>query len=371
MHLVEGGAIPEWKVDEAIHIWQATRRELKTSVNPASAERLLFLTMLLAQRFFGQGDQKRERALFESALNALSLPRHRQLMRGYLTRAAARQGDLAAAEAWLAPCDRQSDDLQMDSAYRYSRAYIDLLKGDWNAVGQGLGWNESDVPILDAMESMCVVMRAHALEMLGRIELATEQLTKLLGSGGRRQVEGIMKSYAHWNLCPQSLPTAQAKFAVAAGAASGARGGGGAGTMLMGVGGLMGVIGIGMLVGSFFMPMGASGLLVPGIIMPCVGLFMGRLGLGLRRSAAKAARIRVHGIAATGQIVSATPTGMSINDVPQMNVEMQVLIEGKAPYPASTKLLVPPQMLAQLVPGVQVQIRVDPEDPSALVIETN
>ena len=53
--LMPNGQLEAWKVNEAIAIWQNTRRELRTSTNFEAAERLLFLTIVLSQYFFEQG----------------------------------------------------------------------------------------------------------------------------------------------------------------------------------------------------------------------------------------------------------------------------------------------------------------------------
>ncbi|MCA9665056.1 MAG: hypothetical protein KC503_05690, partial [Myxococcales bacterium] len=42
--LIEGGSIPEWKINEAQQIWQSTRQQVATSQDYAAAEQLLFLT---------------------------------------------------------------------------------------------------------------------------------------------------------------------------------------------------------------------------------------------------------------------------------------------------------------------------------------
>jgi hypothetical protein len=93
------GTLEAWKVAEALSVWQSTRRERRTSSDFEAAERLLFLTIVLSQYFFDQGDRERQRALFESALEVFSLPRHRQMMLGYPSRCACRAGDLDAAQA--------------------------------------------------------------------------------------------------------------------------------------------------------------------------------------------------------------------------------------------------------------------------------
>jgi hypothetical protein len=160
--LVPEGQLAPWKVNEAIQVWNSTRGEVARTANYEAGERLVFLTMVLANHFSENNDLLRQRAMFESALDACTLPRHKQIMRGYLARSAARQGDLSAAEQWLTPCDRMSDDLETDSAYRFSRAFIDTARGNYNAVLHVLGASPKQVPLMDAVDAVCVVLRANA-----------------------------------------------------------------------------------------------------------------------------------------------------------------------------------------------------------------
>ena len=61
------GVLEPWKVNEAVAVWQSTRQQLRSQPGFEAAERLLFLTIALAQYFFEQADRVRQRALFESA----------------------------------------------------------------------------------------------------------------------------------------------------------------------------------------------------------------------------------------------------------------------------------------------------------------
>ena len=184
-HLFEGGGVPEWKINEVVAIWNSTRHELRSGPgNYDAAERLVFITMVLSQHFQLKGDKLRQRSLLEGCLDAVSLPRHKQIMRGFLSRAAVRTGDVQAAESWLQPCDPLSDDIQMDSAYRFSRAFIDTARGNFPRVLEVLGPGPQDVPIEDASDDVCTVFRANAWEKLGRPDQAVALLRERLVSGG-------------------------------------------------------------------------------------------------------------------------------------------------------------------------------------------
>jgi len=133
-HLFDNGAIPPWRLNEAIGVWQAARKDSQTTGNPQAGEAVYFLAMALSGMLGEQKDVARQRAVIESSLEALRLPRHRQALRCMLSRLACHSGDAAAGEQWLAPCDAYSDDIEMDSPYRFARAVIATARGDWNGV---------------------------------------------------------------------------------------------------------------------------------------------------------------------------------------------------------------------------------------------
>jgi hypothetical protein len=376
--LLPNGQLPAWKVQEALAVWQATRQELRVTANFEAAERLLFLTMVLSHHFVEQSDKLRQRAMLESALEVFTLPRHRQVMRGYLCRSACRLGDLQAAEQWLGPCDRQSDDLETDSEYRYSRAFIDTARGDWNAVLRSLGGRFEDVPIQDAMDAVCSVLRANAWERLGQPQAAVALLQQAManqGASGRQAISMVIEINAGMRLCEQSYPVAQGQHAVVAGKAA-------ADAVSGGIHKPFFVIGVLCLAASavcivlmltdliFDAPSGAAfGCGIALVTLLPMGLIFGGIGYAMGKAAARAERLRVHGIVGTGQILGAQPTGMSINNVPQMAIRLQILLQGRPPYEATTKMLMSAGVAHALVPGASVSVRVDPDKLSDVLIE--
>ena len=376
--LLPNGQLPAWKVQEALAVWQATRQELRATASFEAAERLLFLTMVLTQHFVDQTDRLRQRAMLESALEVFTLPRHRQVMRGYLCRSACRLGDLQAAEQWLAPSDRQSDDLETDSEYRYSRAFIDTARGDWNAVLHTLGGRFEDVPIQDAMDAVCSVLRANAWERLGNMQAAVGLLQQAMatqGASGRQTISRVIALNAAMHLCQQSYPVAEGQHAVVAGKAAAEAVSGGIHKPFF-------IIGVLCLLASavcivlmltdliFDVPSGAAfgGGIALVTLLP-MGLIFGGIGYAMGKAAARAERLRVHGIVGTGQVMGAQPTGMAINNVPQMAIRLQILLPGRPPYEATTKMLMSAGVAHALVPGTSVSVRVDPEKLSDVLIE--
>jgi hypothetical protein len=367
---VQGGGLAPWKIQEALAAWQSTRNEVRATHNFEAADRLSFLTMLLSQHFSQQTDPLRRRALLEGALDVHALPRHRQAMRGFLSRGASVEGDLESAEAWLRPCDPYSDDLETDTAYRVSRALLDTTRRDYDGVLRTLGRNADDVPIMDAYDRLVDVFRANAVEKLGdpagAVNLLIQSMAKG-GAGGRKAIEMVPGSFPTLDLCAVSLPQASSRYGAQAGKAMAAASGGSVGKVFRIVGGLS-LIGAAALAvaavtvtASFFV--GAGILFVMGLVF-----FM--VGSKISQSVARAVRIRMTGTPGTGRVVSVRQTGIMINNVPQMAIQLQVRVGDQAPYDATVKMLLQPQSLAALQVGVELPVRVDPQDPKGVIIET-
>lgn len=368
--LISGGGIPAWKVQEAIAVFQGTRKEVESSSDFAAAEQLLFLTLVLNNHFSKENDTTRQRALLESAVEAFKLPRHKQFVLGILSRRAVIDGDLQAAKEWLKPCDPRSDDLQADSSYRLSRALIDTAEGMFDQVHKILGANQQDVPIVDAMDALATLLRANAWEKQGRLDNAEALLKDYMGEGaasGRMSLQRLMKAYEPLQLCQKSFASAQAGYAEQASSQASAMAGGWVGTMLYG----MGIV----FLSAVFV------LVVLGIVtgnanyfVPCIGLGIAGavtffLGRGMHRAAKKARYLRVHGISTTGTVVNVATTGTKVNNVPQYKVTLSIQLEGKQPYQASTRLLMPPHLASQMSSGAQLPVRVDPNDPQSVLLE--
>jgi hypothetical protein len=381
--LVPDGQLAPWKVNEAVQVWNSTRGEVQRTANYEASERLIFLTMVLANHFSDGNDLMRQRAMFESALDVCTLPRHKQTMRGYLSRCAARQGDLAAAEQWLTPCDRQSDDLETDSAYRFSRAFIDTARHNYNGVLQVLGSGSKDVPLMDAVDSVCAVLRANAWERVGQLQTAVQQLTEQMQAGAqdRLAIGKIVEKYRDWALCQQSYPLANSQHGAHAASQAAMRAGGGIHYVFIPLGLLFLLIGavcVALLVAS---PLAAVlgyedlGLAGAGpsfglaVTFVPMGLIFTGIGFAMRSAAARAQRLRLHGLRGTGTVMNASPTGLSINNVPQFAITMMIQLDGRAPYQATSKILM--SSPTAVVPGARVPVRVDPQNASEVLIETD
>ncbi len=369
-----GGQILAWKEQEVFAAWQAARKRTATGAVDA-AEELFFLTEALGNQFVAKSDWARHRAMLESALEAYTLPRHRSSTAASLCMGACRQRDLAGAEAWLRLVDSASDDLYADSMYRSARARVATMKGEYPVVLQVLGQDAREFPIHDAIDPVAAAYRANAWEHLGRLDLAVASLIFEMSKGAqhRATMETIVRLHG---ICPQSFPQAdtQAGATAASSAAAGADGGSGIILLVVGLSFVvLGVpwivIGVGRSVGGLVMGAasvtagemignalgGGSFLLVGGVMMA--------IGHGMRKAAKKAAFLMQHGVKATGVVLAVKPTGLTVNDVPQLELRIRVEVPGRVPYEATLR-----RLFGHGVPGSgsQVSLRVDPKDPTSI-----
>ncbi len=194
--------------------WQSLRNHLRQHADPASAQRLVALSIGLAELAFDRGDLVGQRALVDSALAVTPEAKHQQVMRAQLTRSALKAGDMAAAEAWLATCDPKSEDLLADTAYRFASAYLATARRDYRGVVAVLGAG-ADIPLSHAYAPECAVLCANAWERMDQRAVAVDALTSVkrdLGPLGRRRTQRFIAAHASWQLCPKSEPEAERRI---------------------------------------------------------------------------------------------------------------------------------------------------------------
>jgi hypothetical protein len=194
--------------------WQSLRTHLRQHPDPAVAERLVALTIGLAEISFDRGDLVGQRALIDSALEVTSEERHGQVMRAQIARSALKAGDVGSAEAWLATCDARSEDLLADTAYRFARAYIATARQDHRTVISVLGVG-ADVPLSHAYAPECAVLCANAWERMDQRAVAVDALASVkrgLGPLARRRTTRFIAAHASWQLCPKSEPEAEKRI---------------------------------------------------------------------------------------------------------------------------------------------------------------
>lgn len=386
MSLIPHGQIEPWRVQEVFSVYQGTRKEVRATHSPDAGERLFFLTLIIANHLGSTREDARLRAVLETALDTLELPRHRQVLRGMLSRNAVREGDAMAAERWLAPCDARSDDLASDSSYRVSRALIDTARGDYRAVIALLGPTEQHVPIDDTMDSSAAVLRANALEKSGDLNGAVQVLqTRMAKAGptGRAAIEAFIRLTPTLQLCAQSFARATSAHTERA------AGNAGRGSMIFG--GIFLVAGIGMLVlglgmavvmggGSFVAALaagGGAGSALPGLLGGIFGMLAGPglagvifviIGGFAFRNGRNAAELRRVGILVYGNVTAVQTTGVRINKVPVYAITVRVERDGMAPYDANFRVT---GMPAGMAVGARVPLRVHPQKPEMVQLESD
>lgn len=383
--LADGGELPEWKVGEAWSAWQGERRESRATGDAAAGDRLAFLTLLLQNRSADlPPDPRRKRALQESALEAVALPRQRQPFLARLARSACRAEDRHSAEAWLALCDPRADDLLADSEWRLSRAYLDTFRPDGPAVLRVLGAAADELPIHDACRNFAAVLRAHALEQSGRSEEAVAELARRLARAQDRP--RVARFVEQLSLCRTTHPLALARAERAAADDSASRSGNLEAVVLAACAGLLLAI---LAVWASVNLLDHHGVLdlldeppgdpTTGAVLttglPFVPLIM---VLGLLVAAARsyfkgraARRLRLAGRPMKAEVLAAEQTETTVAGLHEWVVRLTVRPPDRPPYEARTKLLLGDEAEARLQPGSTVYVRVDPGNPKQVLIQTN
>jgi hypothetical protein len=107
-------------------------------------------------------------------------------------------------------------------------------------------------------------------------------------------------------------------------------------------------------------------LLVAAPVLIISGIFVARLlGNSSRNRAILAA-----GEPAQAVIVSVVDTGVTVNDCPQARLTLEVRPAARPPFVAETTLLVGRFQTGMVMPGMPVQVRFDPADPSRVAVES-
>ena len=221
------GATDE-NVAQVLAMWQSYCERAKAG-DPAAGDFAVKLTAPLSNYFGLHGQDERKRALFESTLEAVPSPAHQEVMRCRLSRAALKAGEVDAARAWLASCDPAPLDVDADSDYRVSAAYVATYDHDFDRVLTLLGHTHGSIPVAASSRLLVVMLRANAFEKSGRLDEAVATLLDLAraseGQLAERSYAAGMQANSWLDLCPQSVPRAiaqlQAGQAVAATAAPG------------------------------------------------------------------------------------------------------------------------------------------------------
>ena len=82
----------------------------------------------------------------------------------------------------------------------------------------------------------------------------------------------------------------------------------------------------------------------------------------------KAQHLMANGRVGSAVITDVRQTGMWVNENPQVEMDLQVTVEGIPTYTATQRQVIAQIAIPQFQPGVTVPVRVDPENPSSVLI---
>jgi hypothetical protein len=88
----------------------------------------------------------------------------------------------------------------------------------------------------------------------------------------------------------------------------------------------------------------------------------------MQATAAKAQRLNQVGRIGTATVMALRDTGMTINEDPQVELDLQVTLEGVSPYLVTHRQVISRLAVAGFQPGATVPVRVDPEDLQSLIV---
>lgn len=374
-YMLEGGFRSE-KFDEAMPEWQGNRDDLEKGAPFQVEERFYFLTMFLYQHFSNTKDLKRQRAILESALEVLKEPRYKQDMYCMLARNAARGNDLDSADYWLSLCDEDSQDLHMDTAYRFASSYMASMRGDFKKVLWILGEKMNQIPIADVSDVVTLVIRANALEKLHRLKEAKAELLKVMAANpmGGYMIGRVIEANPELAPCKKSYDAATEEmdqkkqeenlrlakkrkaspFKILRTA------------LFFVVGTIMLIMGATGNTPKFVddMSTGDDPFMILGLILLMWGVTSGIIMYIFHRIGKKAQRMREVGIDGVAQIESMEQTGVKINSQPQVRMKLTVKVPGKDPYEVEVKKVVAVTDLGLVKPGASLRVKVDPDDPN-------
>ena len=132
--------------------------------------RLLWIALALAGAHRKAGDALQARAVLETVIGLLEDAGHRHLARCRLADEALAEGDVAAAEGWLAECDPAPEVIELDGPYRAALARARSAKGEFEGALSVVGRREGDVPLEPSLRLPMAAVRIHSLEALGQLD---------------------------------------------------------------------------------------------------------------------------------------------------------------------------------------------------------
>ena len=88
----------------------------------------------------------------------------------------------------------------------------------------------------------------------------------------------------------------------------------------------------------------------------------------MQADAQKAQHLSVNGRPGTATITAVRQTGLFVNENPEVEMDLQVSVDGMQPYPATHRQVVAMIAAPQFQPGSTVPVKVDPAEPTSLIV---
>jgi hypothetical protein len=87
------------------------------------------------------------------------------------------------------------------------------------------------------------------------------------------------------------------------------------------------------------------------------------------RERAERLRLWNEGTPGTAKVVTIGTDGGSFNDHPYVDLELDVTIDGKPPYRATTRALISQLAIPRIQPDCQIAVKIDPKDPQHILVD--
>ncbi len=129
---------------------------------------------------------------------------------------------------------------------------------------------------------------------------------------------------------------------------------------------VVGVIFIGV---AFSVPIVRNTFVIIGVIELIIGVGLVLVGIKARSRAQEAQQLKATGLAGQASIVGMRQTGVTMNEQPQVELQLQVQIPGRQPYQITKKEYVPLMLLGALTSGRPLPVKADPANLQNVVIE--
>jgi hypothetical protein len=88
----------------------------------------------------------------------------------------------------------------------------------------------------------------------------------------------------------------------------------------------------------------------------------------MQEASADAQRLQTTGRPGTAVVLALRDTGASVNDNPQVELDLQVTLDGVAPYNVTHRQVISRLATASFQPGASVGVKVDPQDLQKLIV---